>query len=296
MRQNYPAATRRSIPVVHSPYRKQASRAPANALRELNSWYDYAMYTRGAQEQFGGSDFHNYGYWQPDTLNHREACENLVHVMLALVPDKGNALLDVACGKGASTKLISQRFPSLRLTAINISEKQLRSCKNNAPAAAVVAMDAAHLGFQDNSFDTLVCVEAALHFRTREMFLKEAFRILRPGGFLVLSDVLASMLYESKLALRTPRNYLRDPNEYRNLCVRIGFEDVQMIDATDECFISFYRRQLRTIHRRLLAGKLSMAQFRAARRILLFKAAHITYYVLVCVRKPQAPSVNSAIA
>ena len=40
-------------------------------------------------------------------------------------------------------------------------------------------MDATELDFRDNSFDSIICVEAAFHFDTREKFVREAYRVLK---------------------------------------------------------------------------------------------------------------------
>jgi len=86
-------------------------------------------------------------------------------------------------------------------------------------------MDATALEFDDNSFDAVICVEAAFHFRTREMFLREAFRVLKPGRHLVLSDILFGLgPLLRRLNVEVPLENHVDRENYPALLVDAGFE------------------------------------------------------------------------
>ena len=67
-------------------------------------------------------------------------------------------------------------------------------------------MSATELKFADESFDNIICVEAAFHFVTRKKFLKAAFRMLKPRGQIVLPDVLSAKHREEHAALRCAAN------------------------------------------------------------------------------------------
>jgi SAM-dependent methyltransferase len=84
----------------------------------------------------------------------------------------------------------------------------------------------------------VLCVEAAFHFDTRERFLREALRVLRPGGWLALSDLLMTR----GTPLVPAANHLRSLEEYAALLRRCGFVDVRVQDATRETWQSFRRR------------------------------------------------------
>src|SRR5215210_4568241 len=135
----------------------------------------------------------NLGLWEGDGGDPGEAPVAVRRLVERLAVDlpAGGDVLDVANGLAAQDTVIAEVAHPRSLTAVNITWSQLeegRGRLRDAGARAVCA-DACRLPFADASFDGLISVEAAFHFSSRERFLREAFRVLRPGGVLTMSDV-----------------------------------------------------------------------------------------------------------
>jgi len=248
----------------------------------VNRWYDRRMYSSATRERYGGSGFHNFGYWKPETRSQKEACENLMEMLLALIPEKTGTILDVACGKGGTTRHLLNYYPAKAITGINISEKQIRDCTVNAPGCNFCVMSATRLAFGSGAFDNAVCVEAAFHFVTRQRFVDEIYRVLRPGGRLVLSDLLPSRVRKIPRPV-APSACMIGPREYRNLYFSAGFERVEIVDSTFECSTGFQKSAL---HRQLVMlrrGAIDSTLFQERRAQILAK--DWPYYLLVCAQK-----------
>jgi ubiquinone/menaquinone biosynthesis C-methylase UbiE len=270
---------------------RKSDRPTSNAtIDAINHWYDKVMFGPNARKRYAGSDFHNYGYWDQGTRTAKEACENLMEKLLALIPKKEGTILDVACGKGATTRHLLKYYQAKDVIGINISEKQLERCKVNAPGCQFLLMDATELKFKEESFDNVICVEAAFHFNTREKFLCEAYRVLKPGGYLMLSDIVRR--YQKR---RNPRhiaeNYVEDLSQYRNLYLKSEFEQVQIIDATFECWVGFRRHALQFLRNRFRMGEIDRPTFIQRSRCIQIAMRRsgplqaLPYYLLVSARK-----------
>ena len=278
---------------MHAPVRKgepfRAASAVARRLQErkarlINRWYDGRMYHPLAEQRYAGSDFFNYGYWLQDTRTQKEACENLMQVLLSRIAHKTGTILDVACGRGGTTRFLLRDYPPENIIGINISAKQLRSCVVNAPGCKFVEMNATEMGFANSSFENVICVEAVHHFVTREKFLKEAYRVLKPGGVLAFSDiVLARPL---GLAIHACNRAIA-PREYRGLFFRAGFNRLEIIDATDECITGFVRHTLRLLRNRLRKAEIDLRTFRQGKAQILRKRSN-RYYLLVYAQKGES--------
>jgi SAM-dependent methyltransferase len=135
----------------------------------------------------------NLGLWEGDGTDPAEApvaVRRLVAALAAELPTRG-VVLDVGNGLGEQDPLIAEIAEPRSLIALNITESQLRAGREALTRAGAIPVngDATRIPFRGASVDGVISVEAAFHFPSRAAFFAEAFRVLRPGGVLTMSDV-----------------------------------------------------------------------------------------------------------
>ena len=225
------------------------------------------------------SDFWDFGFWTPTTRTHEEACLNLLDLVTWRLPADAGSLLDVACGKGATTGYLVDAFPDADVVGINISAPQVADAARLVPEAEFLVMDATDLDFDGDSFDHIVSIEAAVHFDTRWEFFDEALRVLRPGGWLVMSDVLM----EPWATLMPPGNEVAGPGAYEARLRSAGFDRVSVTDVTSHTWQALADRIAAHVENDPTADA---AVRLAARRWVAWVDSTVRTYVLVAARKP----------
>lgn len=253
----------------------------------ITRYYDDSMYHDRLYDYFGFSDFFNYGYWDDNTLDQKRACENLVDKLLSFIPAKDGNILDVACGKGEVAHYLQKYFEPQNITGINLSQKQLATCREKVPGGTFLCMDAAKLNFKNELFNKIICVEAVFHFHTREKFLQEAYRVLKPQGYLVLTDILLSDWgKQHRIWWFDEENAaLNDLKAYSELYQRIGYQGVEILDATKECWEGYYANLARYCFEKLDKKEIDLGALNKIAVNIFRKIPATRYYLLVVARK-----------
>ena len=194
------------------------------------SQFDNLILNNSTRELYGQEAFFNVGYWQENTKNQEQSCYNLMEKLLAFIPEKQGNILDVGCGLGATTKYLLNFYSPDNVVGINISPQQLEQAKINAPNCQFMLMDAVAMDFEDNSFDNIICVEAAFYFDTRKRFLQEAKRVLKPGGNLIMSDLVFDTTKYLGDWTVPQANITNSVEHYKNLYQEVGFDSLELIE------------------------------------------------------------------
>jgi cyclopropane fatty-acyl-phospholipid synthase-like methyltransferase len=134
----------------------------------------------------------------------------------------GARVLDVGCGFGGTLDHIAARNKGCRLAGINIDERQMRQARvlleshgraldSSTP---FITADGCRLPVASGSLDHILAVECIFHFPSRKTFLKEAARVLKPGGTLALSDFVAAPRALHSIVTRVAQAGLGDDSWY----------------------------------------------------------------------------------
>jgi MPBQ/MSBQ methyltransferase len=204
--------------------------------------------------EFDKIGFLNIGYWKGVENSLEIAQINLIETLLDFLIRRDGNVLDVACGKGVSTKFLTKYFDPQKVTGVNISGVQLQVCRAIAPECTFKLMDATRLDFADSSFDNVLCLEAAQHFRTRQAFLKEAYRVLTPGGRLALHDVIfldPDLPDAPNPEIWPKENYMASLDVYREKLLEVGFRYVRVEDITEFSMVAAVRYLARKLEKEL---------------------------------------------
>lgn len=136
----------------------------------------------------------HYGYWDDSTKNFHEALLNINKVLSSYAAiSLKDSVLDAGCGIGGSSIWLAKNI-GCTVTGISLSEKQVATAnrlaqkEHVAQLASFIMKDFTATNFPSESFDVVWAIESVCHAADKQTFLVEAYRLLKPGGRLIMAD------------------------------------------------------------------------------------------------------------
>jgi SAM-dependent methyltransferase len=218
----------------------------------------------GGVENF--ADWHNgylnFGLWENGITDYIKAAENLVHRMGSILGlDETSTLLDVAPGMGTQDIYLLKNFAPLSIDGLDVTWKHIEHGRRRARDAGAEERVRFHHGtaidlpFPDENFTHVLSIEGPEHFDTREKFLHEARRVLRPGGVIAMADfivknpprnVIEKLVAEAARKLwQVPRANVYSAEVYRQKMQDAGFENVEIDEIGASVIPGYYFEQMR---------------------------------------------------
>ncbi|HET9139148.1 class I SAM-dependent methyltransferase [Actinophytocola sp.] len=159
----------------------------------------------------------------------------------------GEKLLDIGCGTGVPAIRFAQRSGA-RVTGINVSREHLARAEAAARTAGVSDRvsfrygNAMALDFPDDSFDAAMAIDVFDHLSDRRKAFHETARVLRPGGYFLMSDfTLRGKPDETELAAYTRAWCSMPPGtpaQTMQTAADAGFELIKVENLTQNCVFS----------------------------------------------------------
>ena len=194
-----------------------------------------------------------------DAMPHQQVNEQFVADWLAFwepfPPTESPQLLDIGTGTGQIPLILRERAPGWRIVAVDQSEPMLRQAERNAQRAGQLewtrweVADACRLPYAEASFECVLSNSLVHHLPDPEPCLREALRVLRPGGGLFIRDLFRPETqaeverlvqrhagHEPLLAQQLLRQSLQaalTESEVRQFCARLPEADWQVEITSD---------------------------------------------------------------
>ncbi|HKN51304.1 MAG TPA: methyltransferase domain-containing protein [Amycolatopsis sp.] len=148
-------------------------------------------------DQLWGENLHH-GYWddESDDSSLEDAAIRLTDKLAGMLTIKpGARLLDIGCGVGAPAIRLATEH-DIEAVGISIAQGQIERANERAAAAGLAdrlnfqVADAMELPFPEESFDIVWAMESLHHMPDRWHVIRQAARLLRPGGQLAITDFM----------------------------------------------------------------------------------------------------------
>lgn len=173
-------------------------------FKRLNAKITYEMLAKYISEDTW--HFMNYGYMADATeIAHSPACRdvtnqrlsaNMYHYLGAKVVLQDKTVLEVGSGRGGGARYLTDCFHPLNYIGLDIAHNavDLANRLHALPNLKFIQGSGERIPLETETIDVVVNVESSHGYGNVERFLREVYRVLKPGGYLLLVDFRNSVV------------------------------------------------------------------------------------------------------
>lgn len=251
------------------------ARTDDQQLNAVRSYYDQTRLDYGWLWFTRNNPSIHFGYRDTRARRHGESLTNMNRVLAERVPLRaGMKVLDAGCGVGGTSRFFARQYGATVVGITPVAGQvaqatRLSKRQGLAGLATFEQNDYLDTGYPEASFDVVLAQESVCHSNDKRGFLAEAFRVLRPGGRLVIAEYFhfdrqTRSARDESIIQSWYRGWampdLAVGTDFTGWAIDCGFTQVQLDDVTEHV-----RPSLRRLHRITVAlypGELALRALR----------------------------------
>jgi ubiquinone/menaquinone biosynthesis C-methylase UbiE len=159
----------------------------------------------------------------------------LIRRIQAVAGQRPVRVLDVGCGTGLFVSRIKAALPRAEIWGVDLVSEMLAKgtprWRYHAGELRPIQGDSERLPFASGSFDFVTCANSFHHYPRQERAVAEMYRVLRPGGRLLIIDGYRDapwgwFIYDVCVAFREGDIHHASARRFRDLLSRAGLQAI----------------------------------------------------------------------
>ncbi len=189
----------------------------------------------------------NFGYWDGTVKNRNESFYRIYEKAQEFAHAKPTDLvLDAGCGLGEGSFWFATHVGcqaiGVSITPSQVTKARELAKKRGLPNTKFEVMDYTNMRLKPNTFDVVIAIETICHLEDKADFYKEAMRVLKPGGRLVVAEFTLTEATETAKDEENMRLFLDGwamPNlwtvrQHSAALKKLGFLKIKTEDYSDK--------------------------------------------------------------